>query len=103
MIKKREIIVDLETKTVDLGNVILDIDLIKAAYDRIKQIEGIEAAKNKGTHMGRPKLEMPDNYEYYYNMVINKKITAIEAAKAMNISRASFYRLKDKYESGSIE
>jgi len=102
MINRKDIKVDLVTKTVDLGDVILDIDLIIAAYERIKQAEGIELAKNKGTHMGRPKLEVPDNFMHYYNMVKNKELTAIEAAKAMNISRASFYRLKDKYESGSL-
>lgn len=102
MINKKDIKVDLVTRTVDLGNVILDIDLIVAAYERIKQTEGIELAKNKGTHMGRPKLEVPVSFIHYYHMVKNKELTAIQAANKMNISRASFYRLKEKYEAGEL-
>ena len=38
----------------------------------------------------------------YYNMVANKEITATDAAIKMNISRASYYRIKKAYESGSL-
>lgn len=95
-------IIDLELQIVDFGNVMLDIDLIKIAYERIKQAEGIAGAKSKGIHMGRPKLVVPNNYLMYYNMVANKEITATDAAIKMNISRASYYRIKKQYEAGEL-
>lgn len=94
--------VDLELQVVDFGNVMLDIDLIKKAYEKIRQAEGIAGAKSKGVHTGRPKLVVPNNFIDCYNKVNNKDITATEAAKMMNISRASYYRLKTKYETGNL-
>lgn len=95
-------IIDLEAQVIEIGNLMLDIELIKVAYERIKQAEGIAGAKSKGIHMGRPKLVVPNNYLMYYNMVANKEITATNAANKMNISRASYYRIKKQYETGEI-
>lgn len=95
-------IIDLELQIVDFGNVMLDIELIKIAYERIKQAEGIAGAKSKGIHMGRPKLVVPNNYLMYYNMVANKEITATDAAIKMGISRASYYRIKKQLEAGEL-
>lgn len=94
--------IDLEAQVIEIGNIMLDIALIKKAYDKIRQAEGIAGAKNAGIHMGRPKLIIPDNFIQYYNMVANKDITSTDAARKMNISRASYYRLKKQYESGSL-
>ena len=94
--------IDLEAQVIEIGNIMLDIELIKKAYDKIRQAEGIADAKVAGVHMGRPKLIVPDNFLMYYNMVSNKEITATNAAIKMNISRASYYRIKKQYESGSL-
>lgn len=95
-------IIDLEAQVIEIGNLMLDIELIKVAYERIKQAEGIAGAKSKGIHMGRPKLIVPNNYLLYYNMVAKKEITATDAAIKMGISRASYYRLKKQLEAGKL-
>lgn len=95
-------IIDLEAQVIEIGDLMLDIELIKKAYDRIRQAEGIAGAKVAGVHMGRPKLIVPKDFTLYYNMVNSKDITATDAARKMNISRASFYRLKHKHEAGLL-
>lgn len=98
-IKKKDIIIDLDNSTVTIEplNLTLDIELIKAINERINQREGIEAAKEKGKHLGRP-FKNPDKFDYYYDLVESKSITAKEAAAKLGISRATFYRIKTKYE-----
>ncbi len=46
MIDKKDMIVDLDRKTIIIGSDIFSIYLIKAAYERIKQAEGIAKAKS---------------------------------------------------------
>lgn len=60
---------------------------------RKRQREGIDAAKAKGKHMGRPKLVMPDNWYEIVSNWKNKKITARKAMKELGISKSSFYKL----------
>lgn len=58
-----------------------------------RQAEGIAAAKAKGKHLGRPKAEIPETFEDYYQRWKNGEVTASWAIKEMNISRGVFYRL----------
>lgn len=60
---------------------------------RKRQREGIDAAKAKGKHMGRPKLAMSDNWHEIVSAWKNKKITARKAMKELGISKSSFYKL----------
>lgn len=98
-IKKKDMIVDLDNSTITIKplNLTLDIELVKTANERINQMEGIRAAQEKGKHIGRPLKEI-DKFEYYYNQVKSGEITAKDAAAILGISRATFYRIKDKYE-----
>lgn len=98
-IKKKDMIVDLDNSTITIEplNLTLDIELVKAANERINQMEGIRIAQEKGKHIGRPSKEI-DQFEYYYNQIKSGEITAKDAAIKLNISRATFYRVKAKYE-----
>ena len=63
---------------------------------RKRQQEGITAAKKNGKHLGRPKIELPDNYkEIIYNWR-EKKITAKKAMYQLGISKSAFYNLVSK-------
>ena len=95
MIDKKDMIVDLDRKTIIIGSDIFSIYLIKAAYERIKQAEGIAKAT------GRP-LTIPDNFFMYYDMVNRNDISVIAAARSMDIARSKFYRIKNLYEQGII-
>ena len=59
---------------------------------RQRQAEGIRLAKERGVHMGRPALILPDNFNDIVNKFNNKKINCTEAAKLVSMSRASFLK-----------
>lgn len=64
---------------------------------RKRQKEGIEAAKAKGKHLGRPKLEKPENWEYVIAKWKAKEITARQAQMELGVSKTSFYKLITLY------
>lgn len=61
---------------------------------RTRQREGITAAKKKNIKFGRPKVTVPDNWVSVINDVESRKITISQALSKLNISRSSYYRLK---------
>ena len=60
---------------------------------RKRQREGIDAAKAKGKHLGRPKIDLPEEYKVVIDKWRKKEITARHAMKVLGISKSSFYRL----------
>lgn len=54
-----------------------------------RQREGIEIAKAE-KRMGRPKKDT--DFEQYFRLVQDKKLTVTEACKTMNISRSTWYK-----------
>lgn len=65
---------------------------------KIRQAEGIQAAKAKGKHLGRPKAIITPEFEQAYNQWINKEISAVEATKRSNMSKTTFYRKVKEFE-----
>ncbi len=91
------------TKSKDLiGTLISDIVLQLLSFVaenermniRQRQAEGIRAAKKRGVKFGRPPFDMPDNYDEYYKLWRDKKITAKKAAEILNIPLWVFYKKK---------
>ena len=60
---------------------------------RKRQREGIDAAKAKGKHLGRPKTEIPENWDDIISSWKNSKITACDAMNQLGLSKSVFYRL----------
>lgn len=65
---------------------------------RKRQREGIEVAKAKGKHLGRPKLKQPEKWAGIVAQWKKGEITAKEAYTFLGLSRSSFYRLLKKEE-----
>ena len=65
---------------------------------RKRQAEGIAAAKARGKHLGRPKLDFPDNWIAVYQRWQNKEITAVAAMQELDIKKTSFYKLVRLYQ-----
>lgn len=63
---------------------------------RRRQREGIQAAKNKNVKFGRPKIDIPDNWDSVHARVAAKELTVSQAIKLLNISRSSYYRIQSK-------
>ena len=59
---------------------------------RKRQAEGIEAAKARGVHMGRPVVEAPPDFEEIVKAWEKKKITMEEAMRRCGMSETTFYR-----------
>ncbi|MEK3991987.1 recombinase family protein [Robertmurraya sp. FSL R5-0851] len=70
---------------------------------KIRQAEGIEAAKAKGKHLGRPKAVITPEFELAYKQWNNNEITAVEAMKKANVSKTTFYRLVKQLKENSSE
>lgn len=88
-----------------LGQVITDVVLAVLAYvaeqdwdERHElQRQGIEVAKAEGRHLGRPKVEYPENWSENYAAWKAGDMTAAEAMRRTGLKKDSFYRLVKKY------
>ena len=69
---------------------------------RERQAEGIRIAKEKGVRFGRPKVTTPSNTNEILDKYINHEITNIEAAKLLDVSRGTFFRLVNERRNNYI-
>ena len=65
---------------------------------RKRQRQGIDAAKAKGKHLGRPFIQKPNNYEQIMELWYAKKITTIEAGRRLGVSKTTFYQMLKRNE-----
>lgn len=80
-----------------ITNIMIELYGMMAEQERVnikqRQAEGIAAAKEKGKRLGRPALEVPENWSQVYNAWKAGKITAKEAMEQTGTKRTSFYKL----------
>ena len=77
------------------------VEVLARQTIRRRQREGIDAAKKRGKKFGRPRKEVKDWDNVYYQWS-QKKITAQKAASILKISRTQFYKLvQEEQEEGS--
>ena len=62
------------------------------AFIRQRQAEGIAAAKKRGTRFGCPQKEMPDEFQKYYQLWREDKISLRKAAEILDMNYSTFYR-----------
>ena len=62
------------------------------AFIKQRQAEGIAAAKQKGVRFGCKKAELPKEFETYYQMWNEGKISSRKAAEALKMKHTTFYR-----------
>ena len=66
---------------------------------RRRQREGIEAAKAKGKHLGRPRSGKPENWDEVIARWRSGEITSSEARHLLGLRKTAFYRmLKQSYD-----
>ena len=113
--KERKIrikILDLPTSLIDIPdgqewilemitNILVEVLSSIAEQERLtikrRQREGINAAKAKGKHLGRPALTIPKDFPVIYERWKTGEITAKKAMTELNMSRSSFYRTVKEY------
>ena len=101
-------IIDLPTTMMDLpssqnwvfdmvNNILIEVLGTIAEQERLtihqRQAEGIAAAKAKGKYLGRPRVELPDNWDDVYSEWKSGNISAVEAMKILGIKKSSFYKM----------
>ena len=101
-------VIDLPTTMLDLpseqswvidlvNNILIEVlsSIAEQEYHNIhtRQREGIEAAKSKGIHLGRPPLQKPENWDIVIADYKAANITAKQAMTALNLKKSSFYKL----------
>lgn len=85
-------------------NILIEVLSSIAEQERIiirkRQREGIDAAKEKGKHLGRPRVTTPDNWNLVVDRWRRGEISAKEAMMLTGLKRSSFYKmLGEFYES----
>ena len=85
-----------------IQNVLIEVLASIAEQERLtirqRQREGIEAARRKGKHLGRPQITRPENFEEVYHQWKQEMYTAKEAMRILGLKRSSFYRMVKAYE-----
>ncbi len=100
-------VIDLPTTTSDLppgqewimdmiNNILIEVLSSIAEQERetihARQREGIDAAKAKGKHLGRPRAAKPDNWDEVISRWKRHEITARQAYTMLGVSKSVFYR-----------
>lgn len=111
-------ILDLPTSMVDIPegqqwiiemiqNILIEVLSSIAEQERLtirqRQREGIEAAKRKGRHLGRPPLAEPENFQTAYGEWKAGRLTAKQAMERMGVRKTSFYRMVKAHEHKSTQ
>lgn len=85
-----------------INNIIIEVYTSIAEQEREtllqRQAEGIEAAKEKGKHLGRPILDLPSDWDRYYFLWKEGKIKAVEFMYSVNMKKSTFYKKLKEYE-----
>lgn len=85
-----------------IQNILIEVLSSIAEQERLtirkRQREGIEAARSRGKHMGRPRKERPDNFEEVLAKWKTGRITAVRAMKQLGLSSSTFYRMVKQYD-----
>ncbi|MEH7041791.1 recombinase family protein, partial [Bacillus pseudomycoides] len=63
-----------------------------------RQAEGIALARKQGRRLGRPSVEITEEFTDAYKEWKSGSITAVGAMKKYGIKRSSFYKLAKQYE-----
>lgn len=91
---------DLE-KTL-ISNIVLEILSYQAQKERekikIRQEEGIARAKENNVKFGRPKIEMPKEFEEVYARVKLGEITSVKAMQILGLKKNTYYSFVKEYE-----
>ena len=89
-----------------INNILIEVLASMAEQERImirkRQREGIETAKKKGKHLGRPKLQMPEQFPEVYERWKSGELTAKTAMKMLGMASTSFYRMVSQYEENTV-
>jgi DNA invertase Pin-like site-specific DNA recombinase len=65
---------------------------------RKRQREGIDNALQLGVAFGRPKVQLPQNFNEVYSCWRAGEMTAVQAMRKLHLKKTTFYKFVKKYE-----
>lgn len=84
-----------------VNNILIEVYTSIAEQERNtilqRQREGIEAAKAKGKHLGRPIIEYPPDWGHLYKLWVKGIITSKEFMIKVDMKKSTFYAKVKKY------
>ena len=75
--------------TEELAQAVVDF---RNAFMRFRQKQGITAAKARGCHLGKPRVEVPENFEQQRLAWKRKEVTLVKAASECRMSVTTFWK-----------
>ena len=89
-----------------INHILIEVLASMAEQERLlikkRQREGIEAAQKKGKHLGRPRLQVPEEFPEVYARWRAGQISVKSAMKMLRMAKTSFYRLVNQYEGCAV-
>lgn len=82
---------DLQARLAELEIIIAEVES-KRQWQRARQQEGVAAAKERGIHMGRPRIPLPENYEEVKDKWLHREISSRQAAALFGVSQDTVLR-----------
>jgi DNA invertase Pin-like site-specific DNA recombinase len=58
--------------------------------------EGIESARARGKHLGRPVIEIPKDWDAIHSQWKDGKLTAVQAMKILGLTKTTFYKMASR-------
>lgn len=90
-----------------INNILIEVLGTIAEQERLtmlqRQKEGLAAAKLRGTVLGRPRAQKPENWDSVMAEWQDKKITARQAQERLNLKPSTFYKLLKESADGVKE
>lgn len=87
-----------------VNNILIEVMSSLAEQERVmirqRQREGIDAAKKRGKHLGRPVIPKPDNWETVFLKWDAGEITAKRAMELCGVKKSKFYELVKREKRG---
>lgn len=85
-----------------VNSILIEVLSTQAQQEREKirkrQAEGIQAARLRGKHLGRPKMDFPKDWYKFYSEWKAGERTAVSVFKYFGMSKNTFYRMVKNYE-----
>ena len=98
----------LQPMTQLINNIIFELFCWKAESDRVQIVErtkeGLEQARKKGKRLGRPKVELTEEFKSIWTNWKNGKYeTTVEAIKESGLPKTTFYRFANLLEEMEVK
>lgn len=71
----------------------------RQGIDIMPVVDGKRVSAKTGKPIGRPRAELPENWEDVYRQWKAESITAVRAMELLNLKKNTFYKLVKQYES----